>query len=68
MSADLVWGGILGAGFAYEAYTLFNKRHGDTLSERTRTWFRTRTKPGKIVFMFAWSAFAAWFLIHIVRG
>lgn len=31
--ARSVWGGLLAAGLAFEVYTLFNRRHGDTLSE-----------------------------------
>jgi hypothetical protein len=66
-SADLVWGGLLVAGAAFEAYALANGRDGDTLSERTRSWFRVRTRPGAIVFGIGWCAFATWFLCHILN-
>lgn len=68
MDPNLVWGAILGTGFAYEAYALLSKRDGDTLSERTREWFRTRTKPGRLVFSLAWCGFSIWFLLHILGG
>ncbi|MCH0563723.1 MULTISPECIES: hypothetical protein [unclassified Streptomyces] len=39
----------------------------DTLSERTRAGFRVvRTRAGALVFAVAWSAFAVWFLVHII--
>lgn len=64
---DLVWGGILAAGLAFEAYTLGTKRQEDTLSETTRRAFRTRrSRAGKVVFGTAWAAFAVWYLGHIV--
>lgn len=65
-SADMVWGGLLLAGAAFEVYALVNGRDGDTLSERTRSWFRVRTRPGAIVFGVAWVVFATWFLVHII--
>lgn len=68
MSSDVVWGALFAAGFGYEAYAIFNKRHGDTLSERTRAWFRTRTKPGRLAFTITWVAFSTWFLAHILGG
>lgn len=68
MTSDVVWGALFAAGFAYEAYALLNRKNGDTLSERTRAWFRTRTKPGRAVFAIAWGSFAVWFLVHILGG
>jgi hypothetical protein len=68
MDSNIVWSTLFGAGVAYEAYTILNKKNGDTLSERTRTWFHTRTKAGKIVFSVAWITFATWYLIHIIGG
>ena len=66
MNPNYVWGSILGAGFLYEAYALFSKKGGDTLSERTRAWFKTSTKPGKVIFGLAWVGFSLWFLVHIL--
>lgn len=65
-SADAVWGGLLVAGAAFETYAILNGRPGDTLSERTRAWFRVRTPLGALVFGVAWCGFAAWFLTHIL--
>lgn len=65
-SADWVWGGLLAAGAAFEVYALRNGRSGDTLSERTRSWFRVRTLAGRAVFTLAWIAFASWYLVHII--
>lgn len=65
-TADLVWGGLLLAGAAFEAYALRNGRDGDTLSETTRRLFRVHTRPGKVVFAAAWLGFAAWYLLHIL--
>jgi len=68
MNSNVVWGSLIAAGFAYEAYALLNKKNGDTLSERTRVWFHTRTKVGRIAFAVSWLSFAAWYLIHILQG
>lgn len=67
-AADAVWGGLLLAGAAFEAYALRNGRQGDTLSEKTRSWFRVKTKTGKVAFVVVWVGFAAWYLVHIVSG
>ncbi|MFD7832419.1 hypothetical protein [Streptomyces sp. MJM8645] len=66
MSADLVWGLLLGTGAAAEVYGLWSREAGDTLSERTRAWFRVRTKPGRAVFTVVWCGFSVWFLLHIL--
>lgn len=68
MNPNLAWGAIIGLGFLYETYTLVSKKSGDTLSERIRTWFRTRTKTGRAVFTLSWVSFSAWFLVHILGG
>lgn len=68
MDANYVWGTLGALGFAYEAYTILNGKSGDTLSERTRSWFRTRTTPGKFIFTACWVSFSTWFLIHILGG
>lgn len=68
MDPNAVWGLLFGAGAAYETYAIFNKRNGDTLSERTRALFQVRTKLGRTVFTTAWVAFSAWFLYHIIGG
>lgn len=65
-AADWVWGGLLAAGAGFEVWALRNGRSGDTLSERTRSWFRVSSPVGRTVFAAAWTVFAAWFLVHIV--
>ena len=68
MNPNVVWGLLLAFGALYEAWGLLNKAPGDTLSERTRAWFRVREKPGRAVFLVGWSGFAVWFAVHIVTG
>lgn len=67
-----VWLTIVGLGFAVpEGVAIANKTPGDTLSERTRAFFRTKTRAGKTVFIAFWLALAgvwAWFLPHIIGG
>lgn len=64
---DIIWAGIILAGASFEAYTLRNAREGDTLSEVTRSVFRTRTsRAGRAVFLVAWLGFSGWYLGHIL--
>lgn len=65
-SADWVWGGLLAVGLAYEIYTIRNAACSDTLSETVRKVFRVHTKPGRLIFLVAWTTFAVWFAFHIV--
>lgn len=65
-TSDWVWGGLLAAGAVVEAVALRNGRQGDTLSERTRVWFRVRTPAGRAVFAVAWVSFAVWYLVHVL--
>ncbi|MCX3064190.1 hypothetical protein [Streptomyces beihaiensis] len=65
-AADWMWGGLLAVGAVLEVWAIRNGRPGDTLSERTRAWFRVRTRAGAAVFVAAWCSFAAWFLVHIL--
>lgn len=60
--AWILW---IAAFVAIEAPAIFNKTPGDTLSEHTRRWFATRTKPR------AWRArrlvlacFLLWLALH----
>lgn len=59
------WLGWLGAFAVVEGVALAKGSDG-TLSDHTRTWFRTGTKTGRIVFAVSWIGFAAWFLVHIL--
>ncbi|PZT71492.1 hypothetical protein [Streptomyces sp. AC1-42T] len=62
---DAIWGALLLTGAAYELFAIKNRLAGDTLSERLREWLRTRTRPGRAVFLTAWLALAIWFPLHI---
>lgn len=50
----------------WESVALATRRAGDTLSERTRAWFHTNTRRGRIVFGAGWCIFSLWFLWHIL--
>lgn len=65
-AADVVWGSLLVVGAVVEGLALWNTRPGDTLSERTRSWFRVNTRAGRVMFVVVWVGFAAWFLVHIL--
>lgn len=65
-AADWTWGGLLAVGAAVEAWAILTGRWQDTLSDRTRSWFRVRTRVGAVVFAAAWCSFAVWFLAHIL--
>lgn len=64
--SDVVWGCVVGAGAAYETYTLRRELDDSTLSETTRRVFRTRTRAGKIVFVTSWAGFSVWWVHHIL--
>lgn len=63
---DIVWISVLGIAGIIEGYAIGTKAKGDTLSERTRYWFRTSTPGGKAGFTLTWVGFAVWFLGHIL--
>lgn len=67
LTPDVVWAGLFAVGLGYEAYGLFDKAKGDTLSERTRALFHTTTsKGGRAAFTVVWAGFSVWFLLHIL--
>lgn len=65
MNSTAVWAGLFGAGLLYEAYAIFNRPEGDTLSEKIRALFRVKSKPGRAIFTVLWAGFSVWFLFHI---
>lgn len=65
-AADAVWGLILFAFAAFEAWTVTNDRPGDTFTERTRRHFRVHTRAGAWTFFIVLGSAAAWFSSHIV--
>jgi hypothetical protein len=66
-TADFVWGGLLVAGAAFEAYALTAGRQRDTLSETTRRLFKVRTPLGRAAFALSWAGFAIWYLLHVLE-
>ena len=67
MSWNLVWALWLGLFALFEGAALADRRKEDTLSERTRDWFRTTSsKTGRRVFAAGWVTFSGWFLWHIL--
>lgn len=64
---DIIWVAIIAVGVITEVVALVTKAQGDTLSERTRDWFRIRTsRVGRTIFTVAWIVFSLWFLGHIL--
>lgn len=67
MSADFIWIVWLGLFVVLEGYGLVSKQDGDTLSERTREWFKTeKSAAGRRAFAVGWATFSGWFLWHIL--
>lgn len=64
--ADAMWVSWLGLFVVFEAHALLNETLGDTLSERTRDWFRTKTPAGRVGFIVFVLALASWFIPHIL--
>lgn len=65
---DIIWVTWLLYFAVAEAIGLASRRDGDTLSERVRVWFRTKSRAGHVGFLIAWTVFAIWFLVHILWG
>lgn len=65
--SDVIWLSLIAAGAAFESYALRSKQKGDTLSETTRSVFRTKTsRVGRVTFGVAWISFSAWYFAHIL--
>ena len=63
---DLMWVGWLALFGAMEGNAIVNETEGDTLSERTRVWFATKSRAGRWGFLGALGLFATWFAVHII--
>lgn len=62
----LFW--ISGIGSLLVADALLDRRHdGSTLSECTRSTFRTHTTAGRCAFVAAYAVGSAWFVPHILK-
>lgn len=66
--ADALW--LLWAGLfaVLEGNAIANESGGDTLSERLRAWFRTKTPAGRFGFAAVCVALVAWLIPHIILG
>lgn len=62
---DLAWVGWVVLFGAMEANAVVNETDGDTLSERLRVWFWTKTVAGRWGFTAALGVFALSFAAHI---
>lgn len=63
---DLFWAASLGSLIA--ADVLLDQRHdGSTLSEVTRTTFRTHHPAGRAVFVASYAVGSCWFVRHILK-
>ncbi len=63
-----IWGIVLLGIAVVETWGVTNPDANDTLSEMTRWIFATDTELGRWAFGIGWSAFAGWFLVHILGG
>lgn len=63
---DLMWVGWLALFGAMEGNAIVNETEGDTLSERTRVWFSTKSRAGRWGFLASLGVGAAWFAVHII--
>ena len=66
--ADALW--LLWAGLfaVLEGNAIANESEGDTLSERLRGWFRTKTPAGRLGFTVVVVALCSWLIPHILIG
>lgn len=63
---DLMWIGWLALFGAMEGNAIVSETEGDTLSERTRVWFGTKSRAGRWGFLASLGVFATWFAVHIL--
>ena len=63
---DLMWIGWIALFGAMEGNAIINETEGDTLSERTRVWFATKSRAGRWGFLASLGVGAAWYAVHII--
>ena len=63
---DLMWVGWIALFGAMEGNAIVSETEGDTLSERTRVWFGTKSRAGRWGFLAALGLFASWYAVHIL--
>ena len=61
----LFWGAFAALFGVAETNGVLSETEGDTLSEQTRAFWRTKTLAGRIVFTVIWGTFAVLFGGHI---
>lgn len=59
------WLGIFATAATVETLAILNHSKDDTLSENVRDVFHTGTPRGRMLWITAFGAFAAWFVVHI---
>lgn len=64
--ATCIWAAAAASLAALETYGILRPGAGHTLSEVTRTTFRTDTLAGQVAFVSAWAGLTAWFVPHIL--
>lgn len=63
----LFWATAVGSLAVLDVWADRNTVAGDTVSECTRTLFRTHSPLGRVVFLATWGTFATWFARHITK-
>lgn len=61
----LLWGGLVAVFGVAEVNGIVSETEGDTLSEQTRAFWRTKTTAGRWAFTILWATFAVTFAGHI---
>jgi len=57
----IVWSCLFGVGIAYELWTKYNRRKGDTLTEKVRRLYRIP------VLKYTGTAFLVWLILHFLE-
>lgn len=64
--ADAAWLLWLGLFAVLEGNAIANETEGDTLSEKTRQWMRTKTPAGRFGFLALLGTACTWYAVHIL--
>lgn len=64
--ADALWLCWFGLFALLEGNALLNEAEGDTLSEKTRQWMRTKTPAGRFGFLALLGTACTWYAVHIL--
>lgn len=67
MRPRLIWGAGIGSLIVLDV--LLDRRHDEsTLSEVTRSLYRTHTPLGRAAFLASWAALSGWLIPHICKA